>query len=200
MFPWNAYRIIWCVSARPLHVLLSSDGGWTTGGVKVFCSLRTHYSTSVAQHIGTVLYLEHLPNIKPVWNLTLRPNHKNCVWGKGGAQSWYTAIHKNNKHFLNYVVMSLEIQAANLTLTYYKTLRLNNTKPRLTQGDLWSSKWFSQRPLLNGKQRGDKRTTYFNWDTLLGLMLMLRWPQLLKLEVLAEVYPEDDTDADYGDD
>jgi len=41
----------------------------------------------------------------------------------GGAQGG-TQQYTKNKHFLNYVVMSLEIQAANLTLTYYKTLRL----------------------------------------------------------------------------
>jgi hypothetical protein len=34
---------------------------WLNQGVKVLCSLRTHCSASVAQHIGTVLYLKHLP-------------------------------------------------------------------------------------------------------------------------------------------
>jgi hypothetical protein len=36
----------------------------------------------------------------------------------------HTVTHKNSKQFLNYAVTPLKIQAANLTLTYYKTLGL----------------------------------------------------------------------------
>ena len=49
-------------------------------------------------------------------------------------------------------------------LTYYKTLRLENTKFRIIRSSFCNSKWFSQQPLLSEKQREEKIGTYFNCD------------------------------------
>jgi hypothetical protein len=56
-------------------------------------------------------------------------------------------------------------------------MALQHSKHRLIQCGLWSSKWFSQRPLETGKQREEWMVTYFNrWlPELVMLRLWRRW-------------------------
>ena len=70
--------------------------------------------------------------------------------------------------------MSLKFRLPTRRLRTKKPTTLKHTKLRLIRSGCCNSEWFSQRPLLSEKQRGDKNiSTYFDCDVLKLLLLLL---------------------------
>ena len=142
-------RSVLCVFQRPLQVLLPSATGWTTGVSSVLQPADTlRYQSGPAHWHGASLNTG-----RPTWhdeNLTSRPN--STIWWGGELNN------NNNKHFLNYVVMSQKYRLPTWHLVLKIPTTRNVTKLRVTRSGCWYSKWFSQRHLLREKQRGTKKS------------------------------------------